>query len=97
MAPDPGHVLATTDDERALALAGPLPAISVVRDPEAALVVTGSPPAVTSYVSSLVRADIGLLAFTPTRTPLEALFFMLTDDPTHQSLDRPAQLQEATR
>ncbi|MEJ7834420.1 MAG: ABC transporter ATP-binding protein [Nocardioides sp.] len=97
MAPDPGHVLATTDDERALALAGQRPAISVVRDPEAALVVTGPPPVVSSYVGSLVRAGIGLLAFTPTRTPLEALFFMLTDDPTHQSLDRSARLKEAVR
>ncbi len=97
MAPDPGHVLSTTDDERALSVAAAVPTIRVVRDPQAALVVTGAPPAVTSYVSSIVRADIGLLAFTPTRTPLEALFFMLTDDPTHQSLDRSGQLQEAVR
>ena len=95
MAPDPGHVLATDDDDRALVLAGVVPMISVVRDPAAALVVTGPTRAVTSYVSSLVRAEIGLLAFTPTRTPLEALFFMLTDDPTHQSLDRSAQPQGA--
>ncbi len=96
-APDPGHVLATTDDVGALALAGTWRSISVVRDPEAALIVTGPPTEVSSYVGSLVRADIGLLAFTPTRTPLEALFFMLTDDPNHQSLDRPAQLQDAIR
>ncbi len=97
MAPDPGHVLATTDDERALSLAQACPAINVVRDPQAALVVTGATSDVTSYVKSLVRADVGLLAFTPTRTPLEALFFMLTDDPTHQSLDRSARLPQAVR
>ncbi|MEJ7755852.1 MAG: ATP-binding cassette domain-containing protein [Nocardioidaceae bacterium] len=97
MAPDPGHVLATTDDVRALGLAQDRPGITVVRDREAVLVVTGPPTEVSSYVGSLVRADIGLLAFTPTRTPLEALFFMLTDDPNHQSLDRSVQLQEAVR
>ena len=41
MAPDPGHLLATTDDERALALAEHHPAVSVTHDPEAALVVDG--------------------------------------------------------
>ncbi len=97
MAPDPGHVLATTDDIHALGLAQDRPGIIVARDPEGALIVTGPPSHVSSYVGSLVRADIGLLAFTPTRTPLEALFFMLTEDPTHQSLDRPAELQDAVR
>jgi ABC-2 type transport system ATP-binding protein len=97
MAPDPGHVLATTDDVRALKLAEDQLGITVKRDPEAALVVTGPPTEVSSYVGSLVRAGIDLLAFTATRTPLEALFFMLTDDPSHQSLDRPAQLQKVIR
>ncbi len=97
MAPDPGHLLATTDDVGALKLAKDRVGITVTRDPEAALVVSGPPTEVSSYVGSLVRADIGLLAFTPTRTPLEALFFMLTDDPTHQSLDRPSQMQDAIR
>ena len=36
---------------------------------------------VSAYVAALVRADIELLGFTPTQTPLEALFFMLTDEP----------------
>ena len=97
MAPDPGHLLATTDDFGALELAENRIGITVVRDPQAALTVTGPPNEVSSYVGALVRAGIGLLAFTPTRTPLEALFFMLTDDPTHQSLNRPAQLQAANR
>ncbi len=97
MAPDPGHVLATTDDAHALRLAKDRFEIKVSRDPQAALIVAGQPAHVSSYVGSLVRAGIGLLAFTPTRTPLEALFFMLTDDPTHQSLDRPKQLQDVTR
>ena len=81
MAPDPGHRLATTDDARALGIAEGHPEVAVVRDPEAALVVTGGPTQLSAFVASLVRADIGLLEFTPTQTPLEALFFMLTDDP----------------
>ena len=41
---------------------------------------TGPQREVSAYVAALVRADIDLLAFTQTQTPLEALFFMLTDD-----------------
>jgi ABC-2 type transport system ATP-binding protein len=97
MAPDPGHLLATTDDDRALALAGQHPALLVVRDPDAALVVTGPPSDVAAYVSTLVRDGIDLLAFNQTQTPLEALFFMLTDDTTHQTLDRPVELTQVAR
>jgi ABC-2 type transport system ATP-binding protein len=100
MAPDPGHLLATTDDIRALQLADQHPALRVARDPDAALVVTGPTPDVSAYVAALVRAGIELLAFNQTQTPLEALFFMLTDDTAHQTLDRPAELlasTEATR
>jgi len=81
MAPDPGHLLSTADDARALALADQHPTLQVTRDPEAAaLVVTGPKPDVSAYVAALVRADIDLLAFNQTQTPLEALFFMLTDE-----------------
>jgi ABC-2 type transport system ATP-binding protein len=97
MAPDPGHLLATTNDARALVLAGQHPVLRVVREPEAALVVTGPKPEVSAYVAALVRADINLLAFNQTQTPLEALFFMLTDDTTHQTLDRSVELTEAAR
>jgi ABC-2 type transport system ATP-binding protein len=97
MAPDPGHLLATTDDTRALALADHHPGLRVVRDREAALVVTGPQEDVSAYVSELVRAGIDLRAFNQTQTPLEALFFMLTDDSTHQTLDRPAELNQAAR
>jgi ABC-2 type transport system ATP-binding protein len=85
MAPDPGYVLATSDDDRSLTLAGQHPTVTVQRDPAAALVVTGPQAEVSAYVADLVRAGVELLGFTPTRTPLEALFFMLTDSdsPTH--------------
>ena len=97
MAPDPGHLLATTDDTRALALARQHPGLRVVRDPDAALVVTGPNHEVSACVAAIVRAGIDLLAFHHTQTPLEALFFMLTDDTTHQTLDRPVELTQAPR
>jgi ABC-2 type transport system ATP-binding protein len=87
MAPDPGYLLDTDANDRALSLAGRHRAIRATPDPDAetgarpALVVTGPRDDVTAYVADLVRDDIALLGFTQTRTPLESLFFMLTDDP----------------
>ena len=49
--------------------------------------VTGPRAQVSAYVAALVRADVELLELTPTRTPLEALFFMLTDDPAADPAD----------
>ena len=83
LAPDPGHVLSTTDDAHALVLARSHPGVHVAPGREEALVVTGPQRQVSAYVAHLVRADVGLLALTPTETPLEALFFMLTDDAGH--------------
>ncbi len=97
MAPDPGYLLATTDDARALALAEDHPTVEVTRDPEAALVVTGPQSLVSSYVAALVRADVELLGFTATQTPLEALFFMLTDETRPTSAHRSAPLEEVLR
>jgi ABC-2 type transport system ATP-binding protein len=79
LAPDPGYALATSADDRAVELAQGDPRVTVTRDPDTGLVVTGAQEAVSAYVAALVRAGVQLLAFTPTRTPLEALFFMLTD------------------
>ena len=98
MAPDPGHVLSTTDDERALVIGAHHPTVTVTRDPEAALVVTGPRSEVSAYVAALVRADVDLLGFTATRTPLEALFFMLTDTTSANGSGRHTdRLQEALR
>jgi ABC-2 type transport system ATP-binding protein len=80
MAPDPGHLLSTDDDAHAVALAHARhPDVAVEPDPDGGLVAIGSPARLSAYVADLVRADIGLRQFTPTQTPLEALFFMLTD------------------
>ncbi|MCF6378308.1 ABC transporter ATP-binding protein [Nocardioides KLBMP 9356] len=80
MAPDPGHVLRTGDDTQAMSIGRTRhPAVGVEHAPEGGLVATGSERDLAAYVADLVRAEVPLLAFTPTRTPLDALFFMLTD------------------
>jgi ABC-2 type transport system ATP-binding protein len=78
MAPDPGHLLGTSDDERAVELAHAHPRLTVTPDIDGGLIATGPREQLSAYVADLVRADLELLAFTPTQTPLEALFFMLT-------------------
>lgn len=90
MAPDPGHLLSTSDDARAVVLARELhPAVAVEPDGDGGLVASGASHLLSAYVADLVRADIELRAFTPTRTPLEALFFMLTD--TEAEPDEPGE------
>ena len=78
MAPDPGHRLDTADNARARELAAGHGTVQVEPD-EGGLTVVGQQPAVAAYVADVVKAGIPLKVFTPTRTPLEALFFMLTD------------------
>ena len=78
MAPDPGHLLDTFDNARALTLAQ-AHRVSVTDDEEGALIVSGPTQTVSQYVADVVSAGIPLRQFTPTQTPLEALFFMLTD------------------
>jgi ABC-2 type transport system ATP-binding protein len=62
------------------------PDLTVAADPDGGLSITGQREQLSAYVADLVRSNVELLAFTPTETPLEALFFMLTD--THS--DSPA-------
>jgi len=97
MAPDPGHVLATTADAAAVALSHDHPGVTVTPHTEGGLRVVGPEREVSRYVAAVVAAGIDLRAFTPTETPLEALFFMLTDDTTHQTLARPVELTLAAR
>jgi len=78
MAPDPGHLLSTCDDSRALETARSHPGLTVEPAADGGLIATGPRDQLSAYVADLVRVNIDLLAFTPTQTPLEALFFMLT-------------------
>jgi ABC-2 type transport system ATP-binding protein len=80
MAPDPGHILSTSDDTKAILLArAQHPGLSAEAGPDGGLVVTGPHERLSAYVADLIRAGLDLREFTPTQTPLEALFFMLTD------------------
>jgi ABC-2 type transport system ATP-binding protein len=76
-APDPGHLVDTDDNARAASLAD---GHGIRIEHGETLTVTGPSDRVSAYVAHLVRNDVQLRAFTPTRTPLEELFFMLTDD-----------------
>jgi ABC-2 type transport system ATP-binding protein len=78
MAPDPGHLLDTGDNALALRLAAGH-GVAVTDDEAGALIVSGPSRTVSAYVADIVAAGIQLRQFTPTQTPLEALFFMLTD------------------
>ena len=80
MAPDPGYALDTSANDLAVRVAERHRAIHVATSGEPPLTLSGPQSEVAAYVADLVRSDVELRSFTPTRTPLEALFFMLTED-----------------
>jgi ABC-2 type transport system ATP-binding protein len=83
LAPDPGHLLRTGDDATAVAIARGLRGIRVEAGDDG-LTVVGPRPEVSAYVAEVVARGVDLEAFVPTRTPLEELFFMLTDAPDQE-------------
>src|SRR4051794_29519014 len=78
-APEQGHRLATDDDAQARTLAAGHARLKVSEHPDGDLVVVGPQAAVDAYVVALVREGIALRRLEATETPLEALFFMLTE------------------
>ncbi|MEH3068930.1 MAG: ABC transporter ATP-binding protein [Aeromicrobium erythreum] len=78
LAPDPGHLLRTSDDELVRRLAADRRGVEVT-SADGALRVVGPQAEVAALVGDVVAAGAQLRAFVPTETPLEALFFMLTD------------------
>jgi ABC-2 type transport system ATP-binding protein len=96
MAPDPGHVLVTDADDRVVAMAAQRPELSVTNGGNG-LRVVGPKEAVATLVSDLVHAGVRLREFTPTETPLEALFFMLTDDAEHADAEHRHLMKEVAR
>ncbi len=78
LAPDPGHLLRTSDDELVRRLATAREGVDVT-SADGALRVVGPRSEVAALVGDVVAAGAELRAFVPTETPLEALFFMLTD------------------
>jgi ABC-2 type transport system ATP-binding protein len=97
-APAQAHRLATTDDERAVALAT---ARGLDVEPaDGGLAVRGDEAALDALVADLVGAGIGLRGLALSETPLEALFFMLTEtapDAPTADLDRTAATTGARR
>jgi ABC-2 type transport system ATP-binding protein len=77
-APEQGHRLSTNDDQRALELAERHARLSV-RASDTDLLVEGPQDAVDAYVRSLVDSGLSLRGLAQTETPLESLFFMLTE------------------
>jgi ABC-2 type transport system ATP-binding protein len=77
-APEQGHRLSTDNDPRALELAARHTQLNVTgADP--GLIVEGPQPAVDAYVRALVESGLSLRGLAQTETPLQTLFFMLTE------------------
>ena len=77
-APDPAHRLKTTDDAHAVAVARNHPRIAIVETDDA-LAVRGSQGDVDAFIADLVANGVALRGLTIDETPLEELFFMLTE------------------
>ena len=77
-APDPAHRLRTSDDAHAIAVARHHPPIAII-EADGALAVRGSQDDVDAYLADLVAKGVALRGLTIDETPLEELFFMLTE------------------
>jgi ABC-2 type transport system ATP-binding protein len=78
-APEQGHRISTSDDARALELAGRHARLRVVSAHDGGLVVHGAQADIDAYVYGLVSSGLALRGLELTEAPLEALFFMLTE------------------
>jgi ABC-2 type transport system ATP-binding protein len=78
-APEQGHRIHTDDDDGARELAARHPGLQVTTAPDGGLVVEGPQHDVDAYVTTLVTSGIALRGLELTETPLETLFFMLTE------------------
>jgi ABC-2 type transport system ATP-binding protein len=78
-APEQGHRLATSDDARALSIAATFEHLVASRRDEGGLAVVGPQDAVDRLVKALVDDGLVLRSLEYTETPLETLFFMLTE------------------
>jgi ABC-2 type transport system ATP-binding protein len=92
-APAPAYALATSDDARALELAGERPGVRVrVRrsseGPPNALVVTAQPEALDAFVLALGDDRVVLRRLELLVSPLESMFFALTEGAVSSALDR---------
>src|SRR5262245_24492123 len=78
-APEQGHRVSTDNDARAAEIGRSAPGLTIAPAVGEGLSVVGAQNAVDSYVRKLVQAGVSLRALEYTETPLETLFFMLTE------------------
>ena len=79
-APEQGHRLSTSDDERASVLAHDFDDVTLGRTDGGSLSLVGPQAEVDRYVKALIDDGLALRRLEFTETPLETLFFMLTED-----------------
>jgi ABC-2 type transport system ATP-binding protein len=91
-APQQAHQVGTSDDARAYALAADRPGLEVVQV-DGILHARGDQQHIDDWVAAIVGAGIALRNLSLDETPLESLFFMLTET-TPTSL--PASLERST-
>jgi ABC-2 type transport system ATP-binding protein len=77
-APAPEYRVETSDDARAVELAGGLPRVSATPDPGGWLVVDAEREALDAYVVALGRAGVAVRRLELLMTALESMFFSLT-------------------
>jgi ABC-2 type transport system ATP-binding protein len=80
-APLSAYQLSTSDDGRALELAESRPGVTAERSPAGKLVVVASTHAMDSFVLALGHANIPVRGMELSMSPLESMFFALTDPP----------------
>jgi ABC-2 type transport system ATP-binding protein len=78
LAPDPAHLLRTTDDAQAAIIGGRIDRLMVMTT-ESGVEVRGPQEQVDAYVADLVSSGVSLRSLSLEETPLEALFFLLTE------------------
>jgi ABC-2 type transport system ATP-binding protein len=76
--PAPAHRMWTSDDGRAIELAGTDPRVSVVADPEGGVTVAADRDALDAYVVALGRSGVAVRRLELLMTALESMFFALT-------------------
>jgi ABC-2 type transport system ATP-binding protein len=78
-APEQGHRVATDNDARARAMGRRFPKLVVKEAGEGGFSVVGPQDEVDRYIRALVGEGVALRSFEYAETPLETLFFMLTE------------------
>ncbi|WP_130493860.1 ABC transporter ATP-binding protein [Motilibacter rhizosphaerae] len=78
-APQPAHRLTTSDDGAALREGARRQPLAVTRHDDGGIAVRGPEEHLDAYVAALVARGIAIRSLTLEETPLETLFFMLTE------------------